>query len=182
MKEKYTTSVLRTPTGSVARRNKLLLLLTCAAGYVDAVSYLQLGHVFTANMTGNTVLLGLSLIERNAPAAVRSGLAVGGFLAGAASGSWIVKRNEENSVWPSSVTQALALEAALLLLLAIDWSVIPIAPLAEPVLHVVNCALSVGDGRSERRSAPVRGIGYCDDLHHRNSHQSNDPHREFAAA
>ena len=113
MKEKYTTSVLRTPTGSVARRNKLLLLLTCAAGYVDAVSYLQLGHVFTANMTGNTVLLGLSLIERNAPAAVRSGLAVGGFLAGAAS---------------------------------------------------------------------VRGIGYCDDLHHRNSHQSNDPHREFAAA
>ena len=38
-------------------------MLTAAAGYVDAVSYLALGRVFTANMTGNTVLLGLSLVQ-----------------------------------------------------------------------------------------------------------------------
>ena len=36
----------------------LLLGLTVVTGLVDAVSYLALGHVFTANMTGNVVFLG----------------------------------------------------------------------------------------------------------------------------
>src|SRR3989454_10880597 len=39
----------------------MVLMLTWAAGSVDAISYLALDHVFTANMTGNTVLLGLAI-------------------------------------------------------------------------------------------------------------------------
>src|SRR5258707_3839039 len=35
-----------------------LIGLTVVAGTVDAVSYLGLGHVFVANMTGNVVFLG----------------------------------------------------------------------------------------------------------------------------
>ena len=31
----------------------MLVLLTFLTGLVDAVSYLKLGHVFVANMTGN---------------------------------------------------------------------------------------------------------------------------------
>lgn len=47
-------------------RGELALLvalqaMTVVTGFVDAVSYLGLGHVFTANMTGNVVLLGLAL-------------------------------------------------------------------------------------------------------------------------
>ena len=38
-------------------------LLCLIAGFVDAVGYLDLGHVFTANMTGNTVLLGVALVN-----------------------------------------------------------------------------------------------------------------------
>jgi uncharacterized membrane protein YoaK (UPF0700 family) len=38
-----------------------LLLLVGLAGYFDAISYLGLGHVFTANMTGNIVLLALNI-------------------------------------------------------------------------------------------------------------------------
>ena len=38
-----------------------LLALTFTTGLVDAVSYLGLGRVFTANMTGNVVLLGFGL-------------------------------------------------------------------------------------------------------------------------
>ena len=38
-----------------------LLGLTTVTGVVDAVSFLGLGHIFTANMTGNIVLLGFAL-------------------------------------------------------------------------------------------------------------------------
>jgi len=38
-----------------------LYCLTFVTGLVDAGSYLAMGHVFTANMTGNTVFLGFAL-------------------------------------------------------------------------------------------------------------------------
>ena len=38
-----------------------LLALTFTTGLIDAASYLGLGHVFTANMTGNVVLLGFGI-------------------------------------------------------------------------------------------------------------------------
>ncbi|MFF5565672.1 YoaK family protein [Streptomyces sp. NPDC012623] len=46
----------------VARRWAVgaLLVMTFATGLVDAVSFLRLGHVFVANMTGNVVFLGFS--------------------------------------------------------------------------------------------------------------------------
>ncbi len=37
-----------------------LVVLTAVSGVVDAASYLGLGHVFTANMTGNVVILGFA--------------------------------------------------------------------------------------------------------------------------
>jgi hypothetical protein len=49
------------PRSLIAARDGLVLVLAGTAGCVDAISYLGLGHVFTANMTGNTVLLGVSL-------------------------------------------------------------------------------------------------------------------------
>lgn len=41
-----------------------LLTLTAVTGLVDAVSYLRLGRVFVANMTGNVVFLGFSADAR----------------------------------------------------------------------------------------------------------------------
>ncbi|HKA04701.1 MAG TPA: DUF1275 family protein, partial [Acidimicrobiales bacterium] len=39
----------------------LLLGLTLVTGLVEAFSYLSLGHVFVANMTGNVVFLGFAI-------------------------------------------------------------------------------------------------------------------------
>ena len=50
----------------------LLLLLTVVTGLVDAASFLKLGHVFVANMTGNVVFLGFAI-------AGASGLSIGCF-------------------------------------------------------------------------------------------------------
>src|SRR6266852_3198094 len=61
-----------------------LIVLTIISGLVDAVSYLGLGHVFTANMTGNVVLLGFAAAGASgfsAPACLTS---LGAFLLGAA--------------------------------------------------------------------------------------------------
>jgi len=40
-------------------RDRLLMALTVSSGAVDAISYLALGKIFTAFMTGNFVFLGL---------------------------------------------------------------------------------------------------------------------------
>jgi uncharacterized membrane protein YoaK (UPF0700 family) len=61
---------------------RTLVPLAWAAGIVDAVSYLRLGSVFTANMTGNTVLLGIAVAEGDGGHAARSAAALGGFCAG----------------------------------------------------------------------------------------------------
>ena len=39
---------------------KILLAMTVVTGIVDAVSFLALSRVFTANMTGNLVLIGFA--------------------------------------------------------------------------------------------------------------------------
>jgi hypothetical protein len=36
----------------LAARSGLMVLLTIASGFSDALGYVALGHVFTANMTG----------------------------------------------------------------------------------------------------------------------------------
>jgi uncharacterized membrane protein YoaK (UPF0700 family) len=61
----------------------LLLVLTGVTGLIDAVSYLRLGHVFVANMTGNVVFLGLSLYPGAGVSAAASATAIVAFLAGA---------------------------------------------------------------------------------------------------
>jgi uncharacterized membrane protein YoaK (UPF0700 family) len=61
----------------------LLLALTAVTGFVDAVSYLALGHVFTANMTGNVVFLGFALASSPGLSVARSGAALAAFVAGA---------------------------------------------------------------------------------------------------
>lgn len=63
-----------------------LLALTFVTGLVDAVSYLRLGRVFVANMTGNVVFLGFSAYPHSGLYAVSSIVAIGGFVVGALGG------------------------------------------------------------------------------------------------
>jgi uncharacterized membrane protein YoaK (UPF0700 family) len=100
-------------------RDALLLALTAAAGWVDALSYSALGHVFTANMTGNLVLLGLAVGSAQAGGAVRSVVALAGFAAGALLASALTR--DAAGDWPRRVTAALAVEAAALVAFAALW-------------------------------------------------------------
>src|SRR6266545_1997961 len=59
---------------------------TVVTGLVDAVSYLKLGHVFVANMTGNVVLLGFAAGGVSEFSVAISLVAIGSFLLGAVAG------------------------------------------------------------------------------------------------
>jgi uncharacterized membrane protein YoaK (UPF0700 family) len=61
----------------------LLLALTAVTGIVDAVSYLTLGHVFVANMTGNVVFFGFALAGASGVSLAASFAALAAFFAGA---------------------------------------------------------------------------------------------------
>ncbi len=61
----------------------LLLALTAVTGFVDAVSCVALGHVFTANITGNVVFIGFAMAAAPGLSIDRSGVALGAFLIGA---------------------------------------------------------------------------------------------------
>jgi uncharacterized membrane protein YoaK (UPF0700 family) len=67
-----------------------LSALTIVSGVVDAVSYLGLGHVFTANMTGNVVLVGFAIAGAPGFSIAASLTALAFFLLGAAAGGRIV--------------------------------------------------------------------------------------------
>lgn len=70
----------------------LLLGLTVVTGSIDAVSILSLGRVFVANMTGNVVFVGFALAGAAGFSLAASLFALGGFLAGAATGGALVQR------------------------------------------------------------------------------------------
>jgi uncharacterized membrane protein YoaK (UPF0700 family) len=64
----------------------MLLGLTLVTGLVDAVSVLELGRVFVANMTGNVVFVGFALAGAPGFSLAASLFALTGFLVGAAAG------------------------------------------------------------------------------------------------
>jgi uncharacterized membrane protein YoaK (UPF0700 family) len=70
----------------------LLYLFTAITGLVDAVSYIGLGHVFTANMTGNIVFLGFAFAGVPGLSALRSLAALAAFLVGAVIGGRLAKK------------------------------------------------------------------------------------------
>jgi uncharacterized membrane protein YoaK (UPF0700 family) len=67
----------------------LLVVLTIVTGLVDATSYLKLGHVFVANMTGNVVFLGFGAAGTGGISVWGSLAALGSFLTGGVLGGRI---------------------------------------------------------------------------------------------
>src|SRR5216684_6759424 len=60
----------------------VLVVVTFVTGMVDAVTYLGLGHVFAANMTGNVIVLGFALVGTGEISATASLVSLGAFMIG----------------------------------------------------------------------------------------------------
>jgi len=136
-----------------------LLVLTFVTGIVDAVSFLGLGHVFTANMTGNVVLLGFALAGATGLSAARSMLSLLAFLAGAVLGGRL------GLVMNSSPRRRRILAAgtveALLLFVSAAVSV-GIHPAADPSPAVLHAVIALTAFAMGLRSATVRWLAVPD--------------------
>ena len=112
-----------------------MLALTFSTGVIDAICYLGLDRVFTANMTGNVVILGMGLAGADGLSVVGPLLALAGFLVGGAAGGRILRSSR--AVWTSRTTAALCFVA------------------------VVVASVAIGSATIDAFETPGKGLTFC---------------------
>jgi uncharacterized membrane protein YoaK (UPF0700 family) len=136
-----------------------LLGMTAVTGLVDAVSFLSLGRVFTANMTGNIVLLAFAAAHVSGLSIARSLTALLAFLVGAILGGRIIARASADSQ-TRFAAQAFLLEVAFLLaasFCSIGYRVDLLEDSFRPFALIALTALAMGI-----RNAAVRKLAIPD--------------------
>ncbi|GGO05997.1 UPF0700 transmembrane protein YoaK [Saccharibacillus kuerlensis] len=137
-------------------RSGILMLLCMSAGIVDVIGYIHLGRVFTANMTGNIVILGMSFAHVAELSFLRAALACLGFIAGNAAAAMLLSGNKAKGFWPARITLILLIELVFYLLFA--WLAGPV--MSETLLHVLIILLSsaMGMQTTAARKLGIAGI------------------------
>ncbi|MDV3124136.1 DUF1275 domain-containing protein [Mycobacterium sp. 21AC1] len=90
----------------------LMLALTFSTGIVDAVGFLGLDQVFTGNMTGNIVILGMGVAGADGLPVVGPAVALAGFMIGAAFAGRMLKGGADTG-WSTRIAALIALTAAI---------------------------------------------------------------------
>src|SRR6202008_3416269 len=136
-----------------------LLGMTAVTGLVDAVSFLSLGRVFTANMTGNIVLLAFATAHVPGLSVARSLTALLAFLVGAILGGRIMARASTDSQ-TRFAAQAFLLEVAFLFAASfcgIGYRADLLEHSFQPFVLIALTALAMGT-----RNAAVRKLAIPD--------------------
>ena len=135
---------------------RALLVLTFTAGLVDATTYLCLGHVFAANMTGNIVLLGFGIAGAGGLPVVAPIVSLVAFLVGAGAGGSVARtfgaRRRRHLIVGLSVEAVLVLAAAV-------WTAVVDTRAGAFSGDVVIALLALGMGV---RNATVRAFAVPD--------------------
>ncbi|MFI2639922.1 YoaK family protein [Streptomyces sp. NPDC018610] len=133
----------------------VLLGLTVVSGMIDAVGYLGLGHVFTANMTGNVVVLGFAAVGAPGFSIPHTATSLVCFLVGALAGGRVAARygGVSRRIW-ARVT--LAAEAVLV---GASAAVAFAAPGAAATAYALIALTAFAMGL---RNATVRKLGVAD--------------------
>jgi uncharacterized membrane protein YoaK (UPF0700 family) len=137
----------------------VLLGMTTVTGLVDAVSFLSLGRVFTANMTGNVVLLAFATARVPGLSITLSLAALVSFLSGAVLGGRIMARAGVDSHFRIAA-QAFLVEVVVLTVAsvcAIGYKGGVVEPSVQPLALIALTALAMGG-----RNAVVRKLAVPD--------------------
>lgn len=131
-----------------------LLVLTFTTGIVDAVSFLGLGSVFTANMTGNVVLLGFGIAGSASLPIAAPFASFGAYALGAIGGGRVARRVAKERL----LSTALAIEVVMLAAAAVLAATTTITP-GEATAYILIILLAFVMGL---RSACIRRLGASD--------------------
>ena len=134
----------------------VLLTLTLTTGLIDAASYLGLGHVFTANMTGNVVLLGFGIARSDGLPIVSPLVSMAAFIVGAGAGGLLASRVAARHL--THLGSALGIEVLLTgvaAVIAASANIRPNAASGDAIVAMLAFAMGV-------RNATVRRIGVPD--------------------
>ncbi|HWU22217.1 MAG TPA: YoaK family protein [Nocardioides sp.] len=115
----------------------LMLALTVTTGINDAVGYLGLDKVFTGNMTGNVVVLGMALAGGSGLPVLGPALALFGYVAGAAVGGRAMRY--AGTGWTRLVTVGFGTVAAIMLTLGTVLLLVD-HPSHDTMVAVTTCA------------------------------------------
>ena len=137
-------------------RDLLLNGLTFSSGAVDAISFLQLGKVFTAFMTGNIAFLGLRVADAGGPGWSAIIVAMAAFAVGAYLGTLIAnsKGDGTSGVWPNHVTVALGLS----LIGHIGFQILWLAVRGQPSTDAANWLIGLWGVAMGMQTAAVRSL------------------------
>jgi uncharacterized membrane protein YoaK (UPF0700 family) len=126
-------------------RDVRLLILAASAGSADGWSYLGLGHAFVANMTGNTVLLGIALFQNHGDL-LHPAISLACYAAGVVIGSLLTGNVRPGTVWSKAISWTLMLEALLLVGGEAGWIANHLHANRSPNLNLLlaTVALAIG--------------------------------------
>ena len=130
-------------------------MLTFTTGLVDADSYLGIGHVFTANMTGNIVFLGFGIAGSSGLPVVAPLISLAAFLAGAGGGGVLASRLAQRH--PQHLARALGIEVVLVGAAAILAAAVKVRPNAvsgDAVIALLAFTMGVRNATVRRVAVP----------------------------
>ena len=133
-----------------------LMVLTFSTGVIDAISFIGLGRVFTANMTGNIIFIGFALGGADGFSIRRSSSALAAFLIGAILAGVVANLTSFSA--PRRLAIGTGAEAALLFaaaFVAMRLSTFSDAMMTQAVIALTAVAMGI-------RNATVRKLGVAD--------------------
>ena len=117
------------------RQVKLAVLLSAAAGYLDAVGYVFLGGFFVSFMSGNTTELATSIAEGQLAMAGLAATLIGCFFGGAVLGAVLVRRGDGRTTVLACSSILVGVTALLANLIHSEWPVTILLPLSMGVIN-----------------------------------------------
>jgi len=134
-------------------RDTLLVVLAITSGSADAWSYVALGHAFVANMTGNTVLLGISVFDPSHEY-LHPLIALICYATGVACGSLLTRKVKPEAIWAKQTSRVLFLEFFLLAAAEVAWISSGAAPAPVFRCAILGC-VAVGIGLQSGALLPL---------------------------
>jgi uncharacterized membrane protein YoaK (UPF0700 family) len=133
----------------------VLVSMTLVTGLVDAFSYLLLGHVFVANMTGNVVFLGFALAGAPGFSITASLAALAAFAVGALAGGKLTARHRDHrGRLHSSAAVVQACFIAVAVVLAIAGGGAPAAGYRYALITALGIAMGIQNASARAIAVP----------------------------